>query len=384
MICSGAIDEGGVLAGRSADVYSAARGYGSMACEFRGNDRALRSGSRYDATAPMKLFCVGVDSYSLGPLRLAPLALLDWANAHGAAGVHFSDGCRPPGQALDEGFLTELRRCAAERGLYIEWGGGQHIPFDTTTWQPRDLRPINEAAARQARTVGARVVRSCSGGLLRWSDRAPMTEALLRETARALRAQEPLLTELGVVLAIELHFEFTTFELLRLFESCGAEPGGYLGVCLDTMNLLTMLEDPVAATERILPWVVAVHAKDGALRMTDLGLESFPTEIGSGVVDFERILARLATLDRTIHLSVEDHGGSFALPIYDPTFLSRFPDLTATELARLVHLAHAGPGAIAPLDRADWPQHCASRLQRDIVNLKQIVERWTSSAGRAT
>jgi 3-oxoisoapionate decarboxylase len=328
----------------------------------------------------MKLFRVGVDSYSLGPLRLGPLALLDWAKAHGADGVHFSDVYFEPGQAPNEELLSDIGRGAAERGLYIEWGGGQHIPFDTTTWQPRDLRPINEAAASQARTVGARVVRSCSGGLMRWSDRAPPTEALLRETARALRAQKSLLTDFGVVLAIELHFEFTTFELLRLFEMCGVEPGDYLGVCLDTMNLLTMLEDPVAATERILPWVVAVHAKDGALRMTDTGLESFTAEIGSGVVDFRRILARLATLDRTIHLSVEDHGGSFALPIYDPTFLSRFPDLTAAELARLVQLAGVGhermvAGVIAPLPRADWPQHCATRVARDIVSLKEIAAR---------
>ena len=124
----------------------------------------------------------------------------------------------------------------------------------------------------------------------------------------------------------------------------------------------TVGNQSVAATERILPWVVALHAKDGALRMTDTGLESFTTEIGGGVVDFGRILARLATLDRTIHLSVEDHGGSFALPIFDPTFLSRFPDLTAAELARLVRLAHAGSETIAPLARADWPKHCVSRL----------------------
>jgi sugar phosphate isomerase/epimerase len=246
------------------------------------------------------------------------------------------------------------------------------------------LVPINATVARQARMVGARVVRSCSGGLMRWSDRAPPTESLLRETARALHAQKPLLTELGVVLAIELHFEFTTFELLRLFDMCGVEPGGYLGVCLDTMNLLTMLEDPVAGTERILPWVVAVHAKDGALRMTETGLECFTTEIGAGVVDFACILARLATLDRTIHLSVEDHGGSFVLPIYDPTFLSRFPDLTAAELARLLRLAYACPSALTPLDRADWPEHCAARIQRDIVHLQRIVKQQAAAAERAT
>jgi sugar phosphate isomerase/epimerase len=328
----------------------------------------------------MKLFRVGLDSYGVSPLRLGPLRLLEWAQAHGAEGVHFSDLYLEPGQTLDAELLTEVGRCAAQRGLYIEWGGGQHIPFDTTTWQSRDLMPINAAAAHQARAVGARIVRSCSGGLLRWSDQAPPTETLLRATARTLEAQKPLLTEFGVVLAIELHFEFTTFELLRLFEMCGAEPGGWLGICLDTMNVLTMLEDPVAATERILPWVVSVHAKDGALRMTDAGLESFTAEIGSGVIDFPRILARLATLDRTIHLSVEDHGGSFGLPIHDPLFLSRFPDLTAAELARLVQMARACPEKLAPLDRAEWPAHCATRIERDIVHMQQIVR----AAGRAT
>jgi sugar phosphate isomerase/epimerase len=332
----------------------------------------------------MRPFCVGLDSYSVGPLKLGPLALLEWAQAHGAAGVHFSDLYLEPGQALDAGLLTELGRCAAERGLYVEWGGGQHIPFDTTNWQPRDLVPINTAAARQARAVGAHIVRSCSGGLMRWSDRAPPTETLLRETARALVAQKPLLTDLGVVLAIELHFEFTTFELLRLLAMCGAEPGGCLGICLDTMNVLTMLEDPVAATERILPWVVAVHAKDGALRMTDTGLESFTTEIGAGMVDFPRILSRLATLDRTVHLSVEDHGGSFAVPIYDPMFLARFPDLTAAELARLVQMARACPSTLAPLERAEWPEHCAARIQRDIAQLQHIVTQHDAAAEDVT
>ena len=45
----------------------------------------------------------------------------------------------------------------------------------------------------------------------------------------------------GVTLAIETHFEFTSFELVRLMERCDAEPGDYLGVCLDTMNLLTAI-----------------------------------------------------------------------------------------------------------------------------------------------
>jgi sugar phosphate isomerase/epimerase len=333
----------------------------------------------------MKPFRVGVDSYSLQSLALSPLETLDWIQAHGGEGVQFSDGQPDKNQPLDEAFLWELRRRADEKALYLEWGGAQHIPFDCTTWQPKDILPINTAAARQAAALGARVVRSCSGGLMRWTDAAPPTERLLDEMARALKAQRSLWTDLNVVMAIELHFEFTTFELLRVFEMCGAKPGGWLGICLDTMNVLTMLEEPVAATERILPWVVATHIKDGALTTLNNGLVSFPAAVGDGLVDLEGICRRLATLEQPVNLSIEDHGGSFDIPIHNAAFLSRFPDLTEQEFSQLVRIAHEGQrriaaGRLAITERADWPRLCEERVARDMVVLKEIVREMEQQA----
>lgn len=326
----------------------------------------------------MKEFLVGVDSYSLGPLGLGPFELLDWAANSGADGVQFTDLNLAEGERIDKTFLEDLSRAARGRGLYLEWGGARHIPFDMTTWKPIDIEPSNRAAAEQAALLGTGIVRCCSGGLMRWSDSAPATEVLLRETAAALKHQRPMLLDLGVTLAIELHFEFTTFELLRLFEACDAEPGGYLGICLDTMNLFTMLEDPVMGTERILPWIVSTHAKDGAVILDDSGLVSFTVEAGAGQVDFERIIGLLAALDRPIHLSLEDHGGSFSIPIFDPHFLSRFPDLTVSELSRLIRLAREGgrrvrEGTLAVLDREAWPRYCESRVRNGIQALKRIA-----------
>ena len=328
----------------------------------------------------MRSFRIGIDSYSLSPLELSPFDVLDWVAAHGGEGVQFTELHLDNGGTLDDGFLCDLARRAREQGLYIEWAGGEHIPFDTVTWQRKDLVPINTAAARQAAAVGASVVRSCSGGLMRWRDDSPPTEVLLRETAAALKAQASIFRDHNVVLAIELHFEFTTFELMRLFEMCGAEPGGWLGICLDTMNPLTMLEDPVSAVDRILPWVVAVHAKDGALTLNNEGLVSFPVECGAGLVDFERILRRLAQLDRTVSLSLEDHGGSFDLPIYDATFLSRFPDLTVQGLARLLRLARQGErrlkaGELCITERSDWAAVCEKRVERGLKALTDVVSR---------
>jgi sugar phosphate isomerase/epimerase len=327
----------------------------------------------------MKSFRVGIDSYSIAPLELSPFETLEWTKKQGGEGVQFSEVHLKEGQRLEDiGFLKDLARSAKDQELYLEWGGGQHMPYDTTLWKPRDLLPINRRAAKQAEALGAGIIRSCSGGLMRWTDEAPPTEVLLRETARALKAQMPMLSDHGVVLALELHFEFTTFELLRLFEMCGATPGGCLGICLDTMNLLTMLEDPLSGTARILPWVVSTHVKDGGLLTDEKGLVSFTAEAGTGLIDIEGILSLLSSLNRTVHLSIEDHGGTFPLPIFDGLFLSRFPDLTAGELSLLVKTAGEGQrrmeaGTLSPLDRAAWPDRCALRVARGIENVKRIA-----------
>ncbi len=326
----------------------------------------------------MRSLRIGIDSYCLHPLRLSPLEVLEWAADHGADGVQFTELHLPHDRSPDAALLSDLAGLAQDRRLYLEWGGGQHIPYDTTTWKPRDIAPVNRVTVEQAAAVGTTVVRSCSGGLMRWHDSAPPTEVLLRDMAAALKPQQSMLADHGVTLAIETHFEFTTFELLRLFEMCDAQPGGPLGICLDTMNLLTMLEDPIAGTKRILPWVVSTHAKDGALLLVDEGLVSFPTALGAGLIDWHAVLRELSALDHNIAISIEDHGGSFTIPVFDPVFLSRFPDLTAKELASLLHLTREAQrrldrGDLTMTDRAHWPDICEERTALGITNLKQKV-----------
>ena len=323
---------------------------------------------------------VGIDNYCLHPLQLEPTEILEWAEASGAEGVQFS-GLNPEvAEKVDGAYLRDLSSYASEKGLYLEWGGGQHIPFDPRTWEEKDIEGINKKAAEQAALLGTSIVRSCSGGMMRWDPSSPMTETLLEEMAKTLKAQRQMLMDNGVILAIETHFEFTTHELLRLFGRCDAVPGEYLGICLDTMNLLTMLEDPVYATQRVLPWVVSTHIKDGAVFLDDTGLITFPAEIGKGVIDLRKICALLDQAQQKINLTIEDHGGEFHLPVFDPLFLSKFPDLATEEMARILHLAlhtkkKMDNDILTITAREDWPEICETRVKRDIQILRQLLQK---------
>jgi sugar phosphate isomerase/epimerase len=325
-------------------------------------------------------FRVGIDNYGLFPLELDAFQILAWARDNSAEGVQFSGLTPDESQGIDPDKLKDIAQLASDFDLYLEWGGGQHIPLDLQTWTETDIFEVNQKAAREAEVLGTRIVRSCSGGLMRWNPDSPKTGTLLEESAAALRSQKQMLKDHNVILAIETHFEFTTFELLRLFEMCDAEPGDYLGICLDTMNLLTMLEEPVLATERILPWVVSTHIKDGGMILDSDDLISFPAEIGKGVIDITEIIGLLGSLPHRVNLSIEDHGGSFMLPVSNPQFRAEFPDLSHEEFSTLLALADRtkdrmeGEG-LAIVQREKWPDICESRLKRDLSTLKKLVAR---------
>jgi len=324
------------------------------------------------------MFKVGIDNYGLFPLALDPIQTLQWALDHDADGVAFSGLDEIERRKLDCKQLLRIRDFAASNNLYLEWGGGQHIPRNLSTWEVKDIFVHNRTAAEEANKLGTKIIRSCSGGLMRWNPKSLPTNQLLEEMAVALSAQKQMLMDHEVVLAIETHFEFTTFELLRVFEACGAKPGEWLGICLDTMNLLTMLENPVSATERVLPWIVSTHIKDGGLLTKESGFKSFTAPFGQGVIDFKKIFSLLNTLNVPVNLNVEDHGGDFDIPILNQEFRKEFPDLTEFELEGLLILVEETrskmiDGKLSVLDRKDWAKVCENRMVQDLSELKKTV-----------
>lgn len=122
---------------------------------------------------------IGLDNYGLFPLGLTSLQTLQWARDNGAEGVQFSGLPPEESQNVDLTKLKDLSHFASDHDLYLEWGSGQHIPFDMQTWARKNIFEINRKAAREAEILGTRIIRSCSGGLMRWNPNNPKTDKLL-------------------------------------------------------------------------------------------------------------------------------------------------------------------------------------------------------------
>ncbi len=321
---------------------------------------------------------VGIDNYGLLPLGLSPHETMEWALKNGAAGVAFSGIPGRPNRHYDKGLLRDVKDFAKDNDMYLEWGGGQHFPLDMQNWGAKEILSQNQLMAEEAAFLRVQIVRSCSGGLMRWQNNSPDTSLFINQMADELRKLHPIIKDLGVIWAVETHFELTSFELLKVFELLGIGPGEGIGICLDTMNLLTMLENPVDAVKRLLPWIVSTHIKDGGLLSSSNGLISFPAAIDQGYIHLPDIIKELYHTFPELNLSIEDHNGSFDLPINDQVFRNKFPNLNDRELSKLFTLAQEAESERSVIernfmDRNLWRDVCESRMTENIRRLKEIV-----------
>jgi len=126
--------------------------------------------------------------------------------------------------------------------------------------------------------------------------------------------------------------------------------------------------------------VVSTHIKDGGILAGEEGITTFPSPVGKGIINLKAIIKKLQSMDKEIYLSVENHGGSFFLPVNETWFISRFPDLAGTEYNNLLDLAvttsdKIKTGDLKITERDDWPVICEERTRDDIKNLKIIRDK---------
>ncbi|MTH64122.1 sugar phosphate isomerase/epimerase family protein [Paracoccus shanxieyensis] len=197
------------------------------------------------------------------------------AQALGVEGISVESFMLPPGTPD----LAGLRQALDQAGLDRMWAWG-HPKGLGSGLIPEALQDLNRHAGYAA-AVGARVMRICAGGrgtrTLSWAEHKALLVPLLE---RAIDHA----ADLGVMLAIENHIDFSAPELVELVETLGPE---HIGVCLDTANNLRTFDDPSEVIASLAPYARAVHLKDvTAFRGSPRNFGFWPSvATGSGLID---------------------------------------------------------------------------------------------------
>lgn len=329
---------------------------------------------------------VGLDIYTMHAQRSGPPAgareALAFVREHRLQGVQFGNP-RQVSPTLDPGELREVAEEFRQRNLYLEMGipavnphGAAALAHEAGAAAAASHMDSLRAAIQAAAATGTRVLRTVVGWEKDRYNPDVSWAQQLADVTDVLRQLAPLAREHGQRIGLESHCDITTQEMLRIIEAVGED---VVGVCLDTGNLPTRMDEPLAATRRIAPYVICTHTKDALLftterslppgdadqvdwdqaRVTDgrgnsvdprrvppaLGWQSRPC--GQGSIPFPAMLAILGQHVPDLALSIEDHGNIQTMPIYERDWLASYADLTTHELAELVRLAHEGDRRIA-------------------------------------
>jgi sugar phosphate isomerase/epimerase len=278
--------------------------------------------------------------------RVDAALLLDRVAALGLGGCMFSSPSALSAR-LDPAELESVRAHADVLGLYLELALGQINPYrfdarpDLVALGEGDARFGLERMLRAAQTIGCTELMFSIGTLADRSGDAPLWAEQLRATSQFLRELAPILRDLGCHLNLKTHEEITSFEVVRLIEATGPD---VLGVCFDPVNVLARLEHPLAAAQRLAPYVRQIQLDDARIRLSKDGLVRRLCACGSGIINWPAILRAVLRPELPARLTVELHRAQLSMPIFDSNWLAMQPDLTISEFAAVIELTQAPAG----------------------------------------
>jgi 3-oxoisoapionate decarboxylase len=178
---------------------------------------------------------------------------------------------------------------------------GMSLEVDTSGTAPAHMSEMLEVAHR----MGATSLRTYTrhGGEVR---------EMMQNTADDLAAVTRQANDLGVIIVLENHEDFTGPELAEIVEQVN-HPN--LKVLYDYGNSQMVLEDPIAALDAVLPHVYSAHFKDHVMiRAEDAGqLTVAGVPVGDGFLPLTDLTSRL--LDQGLRRFTFENVWAYSAPI---------------------------------------------------------------------
>jgi len=165
--------------------------------------------------------------------------------------------------------------------------------------------PRYEAAVKACAEMGGRV--ECvhdpfSGRRYEQFKSAAEFHAFDAACKAGVRLAEPVLRKYKMRLAIENHKGWRSEELAAWVRSTGSE---YVGVCLDLVNNVSLIETPQQTIDTLAPYTIYVSFKDIGVDFYNDGILLSEVGFGDGHLDLAGIVARMQKKDPKMLFQLE-------------------------------------------------------------------------------
>ncbi len=244
---------------------------------------------------------LGLDLFSLRSQGWTPFRMIDFAHAHGATVVNFSEPRFLGGTGEDH--LKRIRERADELGIGIEVGFGS-ICSTSTRFAPDD-GTAREQLLRMfgiARILGSPFVRCYLGSADDRKGEVPL-ERHIENTIDACKSVRDDDGRHGLKIAIENHAgDLQARQLRDLVEEAGTD---YVGTLLDTGNATWTLESPFHTLEVLAPLALTTGIRDSRIWIDKGTVNVMWVPMGEGNVGIDRWARRFAELRPDLPFSLE-------------------------------------------------------------------------------
>jgi sugar phosphate isomerase/epimerase len=282
---------------------------------------------------------LGIDNFAVRSMGWKAPALIDYAASLAVDSLFITD--LDAFEKLDDAYLIELKKKAADKGLQIQVGTWSICPTSTTfkkNWGTADEHLA--LGIRVAKALGSPVLRVILGN---GGDRSTPggIEARIKDTVTVLQSARALALDSEVKIAVENHGgDMQSWELVTLIEAAGKE---FVGANMDSGNATWTMEDPLVNLENLGPYVLTTSLRDSAIWESAKGATVQWTAMGDGTVDLAAYFKRFAELcpNATVHIETIS-GFNREIPYLEAGFWKAWPKYRAQEFARFLALAKKG------------------------------------------
>jgi 3-oxoisoapionate decarboxylase len=271
---------------------------------------------------------MGLTSDSFQSVRFAsPQRLLDvdrlmeLAVTVGAAGAHGGM------TQLDVEWARRTRAMKERLDMYVE----------VQTFLPRngDVETFERAVtiAKEAGATSLRVVCLLGRRYEMFASRDDW-KAAIKGFHTQIAEAVPIVEKHKMPLGIENHKDWRVDQQVALLKQYESE---FVGVCLDTGNNISVLDDPMETVELLAPYTFNVHFKDIALEESESGFVMSEVPLGEGMLDLPRMVSVIQRAKPNVHFSLEMiTRDPLEVPCLTDKYWSTFDEVNGVALARML------------------------------------------------